>query len=210
MFPSDFNPTFAYSTNESVTINGKNYTSLQNGNTGHAPDKTPAFWKVSGVAPAPNAKFPAGDPRNVAPNSPGYDARFDPKSPSFDAALAAKNPGGNPNTNLPSGVGNAHNASINPATQAGYGLDDRGVKHAPEGRNVVAGSGSAVYDARFDSKSPKYDAAFAAKFQAGRHNPDGYAAPYSEPKPRREITEQEKAELEVRKAAYLKRFSEGA
>src|ERR1035437_6279567 len=140
MFPSDFNPAFSYSTNESVTINGKSYTSLQNGNTGHAPDKTPAFWKVSDVVPA----------KGVA----GYDARFDPKSPSFDAALAAKNPGGNPNTNLPSGVGNAHNASINPATQAGYGLDDRGVKHAPEGRNVVAGSGSAVYDARFDSKSP--------------------------------------------------------
>src|ERR1035437_579983 len=203
MFPSDFNPTFAYSTNESVTINGKNYTSLQNGNTGHAPDKTPAFWKVSGVAPAPNAKFPAGDPRNVAPNSPGYDARFDPKSPSFDAALAAKNPGGNPNTNLPSGVGNAHNASINPATQAGYGLDDRGVKHNPEGRNVIAGTPG--YDARFDPKSPNFDSAFAAKYPAGnfrdarfdprnpRHNPDGYAAPYSEPQPRREITKNEKA-----------------
>src|ERR1035437_1665216 len=170
MFPSDSNPTFAYSTNESVTINGKNYTSLQNGNTGHAPDKTPAFWKLSEVVPA-NAKFPAGDPRNAGDhsnsgdprnvtgmNGPNYDVRLDPKNPGYDAKFAAKYPGGNPNVNLPSGVGNAHNAQINPSTQAGYGLDDRGVKDDPEARNTIAGTPG--YDARFDSKSPHYDAAF--------------------------------------------------
>ena len=214
MFESDFNPTFAYSTNGSVVFNGKGYTSLQNNNTGHAPDKSPAFWKLSDVVPA-NAKFPAGDPRNVAgpfpagdprnvnPAGPNYDARLDPKNPKFDAAFAAKprsvGPHNNPNYDARL---DPKSPSYDPAVRDRAGVGGVGDRAGADYRNAAS-------EAEWHATNHTHDGSpFPGNQGRGpytRHNPDGYAPPFSEPKPRREITEQEKVELEARKAAYEKR-----